>query len=192
MAKTYKDVLLTSENYIKTTTSMDDNILGKALLPAIKLAQDIELQEAIGTALYRKLQTLIFDKEIEDDGNEIYAELLDDYIQPFLAYQTLANTVMMVGVKTANIGVVETNDTNIVNIAKAERDLQKESYLHFARHYLKQMQDWLKSNCKLIPELEVCSCTPGSNAHLNSAGNPPIWLGGTRAFKGYNDHRLSK
>lgn len=178
----YKDVLLTSEAYIRSQTNLDDNLLGKVLLPSIKLAQDIELTEALGDCLVDALKMMVYDESIKEEENIMYSTLLDDYIQPFLAYQTLANTVFLGGTKTANIGTVETTDTNIINTAKAERDLTKEGYLHFARHYLKRMQAWLKANKSSFPELDEChTCEDGGmNSHLDSASNTPLWLGGVR------------
>ena len=178
----YKDTLLTSEAYIRSQTNADDNLTGKVLLPAIKLAQDIELTEALGDRLVEALQYKVFNEEMEDTGNTMYAILLNDYIQPFLAYQTLANLVTLGQTKTANIGTVETTDINIVNTIRADRELVKEGYLHFARHYLKRMQAWVKANRNAFPELTEChnNCDGQTASHLNSASNTPLWLGGMR------------
>lgn len=184
---TYKDILLTSEAYVRSQTDLDDNLLGKVLLPAIKLAQDIELQEALGTRLYRSLQQKVFDETIGDTGNTQYEELLDDYVQPFLAYQTLANCVSLARAKVANIGVVNTTDTNVNSEGKPNSDLLKNDYLHFAHHYLKLLQNWLKVNKNLFIELDEChNCDEaGMASHLNSASNTPLWLGGYRGRKEY-------
>jgi hypothetical protein len=182
---TYKDILLTSEAYVRSQTDLDDNLLGKVLLPAIKLAQDIELQTALGTRLYRSLQQKVFDETITETGNTQYQELLDDYVQPFLAYQTLANCVSLARAKVANIGVVNTTDTNVNSEGKPNADLLKNDYLHFAHHYLKVMQNWLKVNKEFFEELDDCHpCDQeGFASHLNSAANSPIWLGGYRSKK---------
>lgn len=178
----YKDVLLVSEAYIRSQTNADDNLTGKLMLPAIKLSQDVELSEALGDCLVNALKMMVYDGTIDDSGNTMYKILLDDYIQDFLAYQTLANLVILGGTKTANIGTVETTDQNIINTVKAERDLAKEGYLHFARHYLKRMQSWVKANKDAFPEVDEChTCGDGNmNAHLNSAAGSPLWLGGYR------------
>ena len=175
------DILLTSEAYIRSQTPLDDNITGKLLLPAIKLAMDVELTEALGENLVDALKTKVGDDTINETGNTMYLILLDEYVQPFLCYQALGNLVFLGGVKTANIGTVETTDTNIINTVRADRDLVKEGYLHFARHYLKRMQSWVKANRSSFPELEECHTCDGKMAsHLDSAANSPIWLGGFR------------
>lgn len=182
----YNDILLTSEAYIRSQTPLDDNITGKLLLPAIKLAMDIELTEALGENLVDSLKMMVYDETINESGNTMYLTLLDDYVQPFLCYQALGNIVFLGGTKTANIGTVETTDTNIVNTVRADRELVKEGYLHFARHYLKRMQAWVKANRDAFPELEEChNCDGKMASHLNSASNTPLWLGGFRSRKIY-------
>ena len=57
----YRNVLLISEDYIKSESNLDNNVSGKYLQSAIKLAQDIELQSLIGTKLLEKIQKLIID-----------------------------------------------------------------------------------------------------------------------------------
>lgn len=182
----YKDVLLVSEAYIRSQTPLDDNLSGKLLLPAIKLSQDVELSEALGDCLVNALKMMVYDGTIDDSGNTMYKILLDDYIQDFLCYQALANVVSLGGTKTANIGTVETTDQNIINTVKAERDLVKEGYLHYARHYLKRMQEWVKANREAFPELTEChNCDGQTSSHLNSAANPSLWLGGIRSRRIY-------
>lgn len=181
----YNDILLTSEAYIRSQTPLDDNIAGKLLLPAIKLAMDIELTEALGDNLVDSLKMMVYDGTIDDSANTMYQVLLDK-IQPFLCYQALANVVSLGGTKTANIGTVETTDQNIINTVKAERDLVKEGYLHYARHYLKRMQEWVKANREAFPELTEChNCDGQTSSHLNSAANPSLWLGGIRSRRIY-------
>lgn len=61
MENNYKNVLLISEDYIKSESNLDNNVSGKYLQSAIKLAQDIELQSLIGTKLLEKIQKLVID-----------------------------------------------------------------------------------------------------------------------------------
>ena len=61
MLNNYRNVLLISEDYIKSESNLDNNVSGKYLQSAIKLAQDIELQSLIGTKLLEKIQKLVID-----------------------------------------------------------------------------------------------------------------------------------
>jgi hypothetical protein len=53
--------MLISEDYIKSNSSLDNNVSGKYLQSAIFSAQDIELQSLIGTKLLEKIQKLVID-----------------------------------------------------------------------------------------------------------------------------------
>lgn len=177
----YRNVLLVSEAYIRSQTPLDDNITGKLLLPAIKLAQDVEATEALGENLIDSLKMKVNDETINEPENFMYLTLLEEYLDPFLCYQALGNIVFLGGTKTANIGTVETSDINVANAVRADRELVKEGYLHYARHYLKRMQAWVKANRDAFPELEEChNCDGKTASHLNSAANTPLWLGGQR------------
>ena len=50
------DILLTSEQFVKDTTSISDNIAGKYLLPSIREAQEVDYRGIVGDALLEKLK----------------------------------------------------------------------------------------------------------------------------------------
>ena len=54
-----KNVLLISEATLKKYTLINDNMDGVYILPAIQMAQDIDLDTAIGTKLCNKLKALV-------------------------------------------------------------------------------------------------------------------------------------
>ena len=51
------------------------------LIHFIEVAQDIHIQQYLGTKLYDKLQTLIIANTINDGGNSDYKSLRDNYIK---------------------------------------------------------------------------------------------------------------
>jgi hypothetical protein len=56
------------------------------LIHFIEVAQDIHIQQYLGTRLYDKLQTLIIANTINDGGNSDYKSLRDNYIKPMLIW----------------------------------------------------------------------------------------------------------
>ena len=157
------NVLLISEQTLKSYSSLNDNAWGKNILPAIKTSQDIELQQIIGSCLY----------------NALY-----EYIQPYLIYITLAHLVTEMSTKLTNFGLVESNDEHLVNLSIEERDLVKTQWTYYADNYCKRMQGFLKSNKDSFPELE-CGCECGGNIKpcLDSSASSSLWLGGLRRRK---------
>lgn len=175
MGKTYRDVLLISEDYIKSESMLDDNTSGKFLLTAIKLSQDVELRSVTGRCLLEKLQQMVFDREIDNIDNMLYKDLIDVYIQPFLLYQVLSEIIIPVSYKMSNFGLMRADDEKDYAVNNGEVNLVREYYTNKANVYKKRLQTYLCSNKNLFPELEDCCDT-----NLYSSQSAGIWLGGPR------------
>lgn len=174
------NVLLISEDKIKTLSGLDDNIWGKNLLPAIREAQEMGLQSIIGSCLYQSLCSKVEDGSIMDPSNSAYKTLLDTQIQYYLLYRTISDLVPIIGVKLANIGVVISNDEHIQNLTEDERSRVDTYYEQRADFYCKRLQEFLLENKDLYPELDECSCNQ-MKANLESAASTGLWLGGYRS-----------
>ena len=178
-----KQTLLISEDKIKTLSNLDNNVFGKWLMPAIYQAQDIQLQNIIGSCLYNMLISLIEDKLIGEDAYTAYKSLLDNQIQDFLIYQTLVNVIPMININMANMGSVVSNDEHIQLLSQGNVDLVRGYYQGIADVYQKRLQDYLLANCMYFPELKACNCEgimPNLKSNTNTCG---IWLGGIRNRK---------
>lgn len=171
-------ILLISEDTIKTNSFFSDNIFGKYLLPAISEAQEIYLQGIIGECLYKKVLGMVSDGSITASTNEHYKVLLDNYIQPFLLYQVQTNLVFILNVKADNMGTVISKDEYIQTLSQGNIDLIRSELQIKTDHYAKRMMSFLLDNSRDY-ELDVCSCN-GMRAHLDSAANTGIFLGGYR------------
>lgn len=173
------NTLLISEAYIKTNSGLDENVYGKFLLPAIREAQDINLQSIIGTSLLEKICELVKTGEIQSDDNFEYKYLLDRHIQPYLLYITISNIIPLIGSKIANLGVLISNDERMQNLSKNDKDSLKDYYALRSDHYARRLQSYLCKNYILFPELKECDCQ-NMQANLKSAATCPIWVGGAK------------
>lgn len=173
------NILLVSEDFIKTNSNLNENVWGEFLLPAIREAQDIELQQILGSCLYRTLLDMVDDGSISDDENVAYKELLDGYIQEYLMYQVITDLIPIIGVKLANLGIVISNDEHINNLSESERERIKSHYQYRADFYCKRLQEFLLSNKESYAELDECACN-NLKANLKSAASTGLFLGGAR------------
>lgn len=174
-------VLLISEDKIKTLSGLDDNIWGKNLLPAVREAQEIGLQGIIGSCLYERLCSMVEDGSIMDNENIAYKTLLDNQIQYYLLYKVISDLIPIIGVKLGNIGVVISNDEHVQNLTEDERSRVDTYYEQKADWYTKRLQDFLKANKELFPELNCgCECDGNVKPNLESAASTGLWLGGYR------------
>lgn len=177
-----RSIILISEDKVKTVSNLDNNVFGKWLLPAIREAQDVQLQSIIGSTLYNQLLTLVDSGDIALEEYELYKDLLDNQIADFLVYQSLVNVIPLINVNMANMGTVVSNDEHIQTLSQGNVDLVRGYYQNLADIYQKRLQDFLKCHREYFPELNECGCDncgvkPNLNSNTNTSG---IWLGGLR------------
>ena len=169
-------ILLVSEDFVKTNSALNDNLWGKFLLPAIREAQDINLQTYLGECLYKRILGMVADNSITASTNESYKALLDDYVQPYLLYQVQANIIPTINAKLGNIGSVVSNDEHISTLSQANIDLVQSDFQHKADFYAQRMLNFILNHSSEF-NLDECACKE-LNAHLNSAASTGLWLGG--------------
>ena len=167
------NTLLISEKYVKTQSNIQDNVWGDFLTPAIREAQDIELQPIIGRPLYKKILKEVEEKDVEAR----FKTLIEDWIQPYLLYQTIVSLIPIIGTKLGNIGTVISNDEHVQNISSSERENLEYRYRYLADHYKSELQKYLLANKDLYPEL-TSTCL--NNLNLKSSNSLPLWTGGVR------------
>lgn len=176
----YRDILLVSEDYVKTQTNINDNMAGDYILPSIYFAQHQYLEEVLGSALVRKIQTLIGKNIIDDLEYEPYKVLLDDYIQDYLAYMVVVEVLVGSSFKISNFGVSRTDDDKQYNVSYSEVFNLRDYYKNKADYLQYRMQRFLIANYADFPELVEYKTIADLQTNLYSAANVPIWLGGAR------------
>lgn len=173
------NILLINEDYIKNNTNIDDNLSGGYLLPAIKIAQNMEVEQVLGTSLLYSIQSKILDNSIENVENEKYKELLDVYLQDFLAYASIKHIIMNVSTKIANAGAMKTDDEKMYGADNNEKNELINYYSNIADYYKYRTQLYLVQNFKQFPELTDIQIK-NISSNLYSAAGCNVWLGGSR------------
>lgn len=186
-----QEVLLSNENYIRSVTLIDNNLQSKFLLSALREAQDVGLQQIIGTTMLKKLKNLVWEKKIDYDSNSAYKNLLDE-CQLYLAYQTISNLCLVTNVKISNGGLQQTTDENLTTLSVADTFIIKEQYQGKADFYAKRLQQYILDNKKDLPEISENKCHD-IHAELHSAATTSVWLGGKRSpVSGWVNNRYRK
>jgi len=173
-----QEVFLTSENRIRSTVNIDNNLESKFLQSAIREAQEVYLQEVLGTALLNKLKSLIADNVIDEQDNEKYKTLVEQ-CQLFLAYQVIAQVCIISAVKVSNGGLQTNRDDNLDNIGLADSFILKDYYEKKADFFKSRLQAFLYKNRKDYPELCESTCAD-IKATLDNAASTGLYLGGRR------------
>lgn len=99
------NVLLITEEKLKANTSITDNVDSGELRFAIQQAQQIFIQESLGTNLYEYILNLVKTGDIEDAGKLDYKELLNNFIQPTLISYAYYLALDNFFVKFVNVGL---------------------------------------------------------------------------------------
>lgn len=176
-----KKVLLISAEFVRAHASISNEMQDKFLKPSIQEAQDIHLEQVLGTKLVNKLCELVRTGAIGEVENTKYKELLDRS-QFFLMYQTLAIMTVTASVKFSNAGLYTTNDENMTQIPLDDVFKMQSMFQNKSDYYKDRLQDYCKENYKKFPELKSCGLYDVKPV-LDSAASCPIFLGGARGRK---------
>lgn len=175
----YRDILLCSEDTIKTFSNISDNICGDYLTPAIYIAQRSKLEGILGTELVNKIQTLIGENELILEGNKAYKELLDEYVTDYLCYAAICELIPIVSFKINNVGAARTDEEKTTSVSFDEVFKLKDYYEDKADYFAYRLQKYLIDNYNVFPELND-STISNIKSNLTSAAGCSIWLGGER------------
>ena len=80
-------------------TIIDGNVDTDLFIQYVKISQEIHIQNYLGGSLYKKIQDLIVDGEIDDIGNADYKALLDDFVLRISIIEDLLEKVIEVDPK---------------------------------------------------------------------------------------------
>lgn len=175
---TMKNVLLTNSNYIKSITNMSENIPEKYLFAAINEAQEIDLRHVLGDSLLEKIKQLVVDQTINNEGNEIYKDILTKS-QFFLAYDAMSNLVVILSYKLDTVGVYRTADENLTYATFREVQSMQEYYENKRDFFKLELQNFCLNNRSKLPELSD-NDVHSIKSNLYSAESCGIFLGNAR------------
>lgn len=99
------NVLLITEQKLKDNTSINENVDSSELRFCIQQAQQIFIQESLGTNLYEYILNLVKTGNIEDAGKIKYKELLNNFITPTLISYSYYLALDNFFVKFVNVGL---------------------------------------------------------------------------------------
>lgn len=171
------EILLTSENFVRSVSSISDNIAGKFLQSSIREAQDVAYRRIVGDTLLAKLKDLV-NSGIEETANAAYKALLDRS-QYFIAYSAIVEVAQKVTYKIANAGVVKTPDEKVEVVSQDDLAGNRSYYQAKADDACIDLQNYILNHWQDYPEL-----TEGDyhrvHATLMSAASCGVFLGGAR------------
>jgi len=143
--------------FITTDDLRRKSIIGGAVdadkfIQFIEVAQDIHIQNYLGTKLYDKISSLIVNDTIDDAGNAAYKTLLNDYLTPMLIWFAQSDYYMFASYQVSNGGVFrhrsESSETPSMQEIKSLVDSSRDK----AEFYVRRFLDYMDNNNNSYPE----------------------------------------
>lgn len=159
-------LFITREDIVKFT-ALSGNIDVDKYTQFIKIAQDIHIQNYLGTKLFDKINDAIVAGTLANP----YLALLKDYIKPMVIHFAMVEYLPFAAYTIANKGVFKHNSENSTNVEKNEVDFLIEKERDIAQHYTNRFIDYMSYNQVLFPEYNTNSngdMFPDSDANFVS------------------------
>jgi len=137
---------------LKKNTIIDGNVDVDKLLPYIKIAQEIHIQNFLGTKLYEKIIALINAGTLTTTDNPNYLNLVNSYVQPALIHYAMMDYLPFAAYQVKNAGVFKHISENAESVTKNEVDYLVNKEREFSEYYIRRMIDYLSFNNNLFPE----------------------------------------
>jgi hypothetical protein len=129
-------------------TALGGNVDTDKFIQFIKIAQDIHIQNYLGTRLLDRIKDDIVDDTLADP----YLSLLETYVKPMLIHWAMVEYLPFAAYTIANKGVYKHNSENASNVEKTEVDYLVEKERDIAQHYTQRFIDFMCFNQNTYPE----------------------------------------
>jgi hypothetical protein len=123
-------------------TALSGNVDTDKFIQFIKLAQEIHIQNYLGTDLYDKISSDIIASSLTGD----YLELVNDYIQPMLIHFAMAEYLPFAAYTISNGGVYKHSSENSTQPLKEEIDSLIAKERDYAEYYTNRFIEYMSFN----------------------------------------------
>ena len=147
------EALLISRNDIVKFTALNGNIDTDSFIQWIKVAQDIHIQNYLGTNLLEKIKNDIINNTLVNP----YLSLLTIYVKPMLIHWAMVEYLPFSAYTIANKGVFKHTSENATSVEKNEVDFLVEKERMIAQNYTERFITYINFNNTLFPEYSTNS-----------------------------------
>ena len=134
--------LFISRTDLVKNSIIDGNTDTDKFIQFIKIAQEIEVQNYLGTDLYNKISQDIIDGTLTGD----YLNLVNDYVQPMLIWWAQVSYLPYAAYQIKNGGVFKHTSENSESVSKSEVDYLVGKARDTAEYYTRRFIDYMSFN----------------------------------------------
>ena len=140
-------LFVTREDIVKFT-SLNGNVDVDNFVQWVKVAQDIHIQNYLGTDLFNKINDDIVASSLASP----YTTLLTTYIKPMVIHWAIVEALPFMHYTIANKGIYKHGSENSETATIEEVEKLVDKYRNIAQHYTKRFQDYMCNNSSTFPE----------------------------------------
>ena len=159
-----ENVLLVSEQRMKQWTSLDNNIRIDVLTPSIIQAQDIYIQDTLGTLFYTRLKAGVIANDLTTNESNFLKDLVGPCLIQYALYLLLPNLKY----KMVEAGIVNGTSEETQATTLDEMKYLRESALDTAQFYNQRMLEYLQDN----PGMFATYTNPGTDGMQPNKDTP--------------------
>ena len=145
-------LFVTRDDIVKFT-ALNGNIDTDKFINWVKVAQDIHIQNYLGTKLFNKINDGIVNNNLANP----YLMLLNVYIKPMVIHWSMVEYMPFAAYTIANKGVFKHGSENSTNVEKSEVDFLVEKERSIAQNYTRRFIDYMCFNQSSFPEYNTNS-----------------------------------
>ena len=144
------DILFITEDYLKSMSTINENVDFKILLPTIIMVQDIYLQKILGTPLYNDLKTKVSaNPSLSSYPNE--KDLIDNYISKTLIWYIKMESAMEFKFHSMNKGIQVKSSDNSQGAETSDLKYLMNEWRMKAERYSQLLTNHLLLNTAIFP-----------------------------------------
>ena len=140
--------LFISRTDLVKNSIIDGNTDSDKYIQFIRIAQEIEVQNYLGTDLYNKISADIIAGSLSGD----YLNLVNDYVQPMLIWWAQVNYIPYAAYQIKNGGVFKHTSENAESASRSEVDYLVQKARNTAEYYTRRFVEYMNFNSNLFPE----------------------------------------
>ncbi len=140
--------LFISRTDLVKNSILDGNVDTDKFIQFIKIAQQIDIQNYLGTDLYNKISADI----IADNLSGNYLSLVNDYVQPMLIHYAMMQYLPFAAYQIKNGGISKHTSENAESVSKEEVDYLVNKERNFAEYYTRRFIDYISFHEDIFPE----------------------------------------
>jgi len=145
-------VLFINRTDLVRNSILDGNVDTDKFVQFIKISQQINIQNYLGSKLYDKYTLIIGNGSIDTAPFSDYKELLNEYIQPMLIWFAQVDYIPFAAYQIKNGGVFKHTSENAETVNKGEVDYLVEKARTYAEWYSRRFIDHMTFNQSKFPE----------------------------------------